>query len=326
MKSCNRSFMIAIPLMLALMLSALAVRPALADDNPPPPSDAPAEAAPAAKGPAPDVSQEATLAGASRHGAVDDSVRSVPLAHQQAVEIAVTGDPVWCPNGVAPRDHKGGCSHFEASLEALVNNWLPTGNGTIWVAHGPALAWLVINGTPGQSWAAAKNFSLTIQGGWNGNSGSMGLSAASPSDPYPLSTFSGVHGDIMVIWNWVGSLTLRNVTFNSATYTQPYDYSTLSLQTAGNITLDKVQVNNANNSNVTFKGYGALLDTRPGGGNVKVTEAGPLALALGGVAGPGPYRILTPTANPIQIRVRSLSQIWIVGAATDGVILTVKKG
>ena len=157
---------------------------------------------------------------------------------------------------------QGARSASFGSISALVAAFTPTGNGTIWVQSGAASAGITIDGAG--NWAAAANFSLTVQGGWNGTFGSTTLDPANPS-----STFS----DYLEITNWVGPITLKNLTFESVAYNLAYNYQTLKVQTKGNIVLDQVRVNNAVNNNVSYVSNGASLSNEGGKGTITVSNS-----------------------------------------------------
>jgi hypothetical protein len=209
---------------------------------------------------------------------LDAKGEEVPLASEEAAEILAGGDPIWCPSGVAPKENVGGCSPSFSSMDALVAGWMPTGNGTIWVEDGSLVdAGTEINGAT--TWAAAASFSLTIQGGWNGVAGSTALD---PVDPYTY--FDGTDTDWLSIINWVGSVTLKNLVFNSGTYDYESRYETLLIKTSGNIILDKVQVNNTDSTGLecdpelnppcsSLIADGARLENTTGLGNVVVSNS-----------------------------------------------------
>jgi hypothetical protein len=196
---------------------------------------------------------------------LDENGESVPLATSEAAEIIAAGDPIWCPTGVAPNWANPLCSFDYGSINALVTSgFVPTGNGTIWVKYGDAAAGVTIDDVG--PWSSAVLYSLTIQGGWNGTYGSTALYPLNP-----ISTFKGAGTDWLWIKNWVGPITLNNLTFQSSTYNGPLDYNTLLVQTKGNIVLNKVQVLDALNTGVG-NAYGATLDNTTGSGNVTVTN------------------------------------------------------
>ena len=298
-----------------LLLSAVAVTPAFADGETPPPPDegiveeAPTEEAPVEEAaPVDQTTSEEAIAtdGTSSEvvTTVDETIveapvaettdpttadllatlpegtdlvvldadgESVPLASEEAAEIIAGSDPIWCPAGVAPIALTGGCSNSYAQLDVLLADFIPTGNGIIWVEWGSTVAGVTIDGADFgiDGWGPAANYSLTIQGGWNGTSGSTALFAANP-----YTTFSGVGTDFLRIINWVGPVTLKNLVFNSADGNEAVEYHTLWVETAGNIIVDKVTVNDANNLDVgPTEANGAVLDNTSGVGNVTVTNS-----------------------------------------------------
>jgi hypothetical protein len=193
---------------------------------------------------------------------------SVPQASEEASAIIAGGDPIWCPSGVAPKPLVGGCSNTYGSLDQLVAFFTPPSSGTIWFEHGSVDAGTRINGGLFENWEAARNFSLTLQGGW---SGAYGSTALDPVDPYTY--FDGLNFDYIWITNWVGAVTLKNLVFNAATYDVDFADYVVYVETAGNIKLDKVTVNDGQNDHVNWATYGAYLDNTSGTGSVTVTNS-----------------------------------------------------
>jgi len=196
---------------LALLVSLLAVTPALAED-PPPPADPPPvevvtedalppeaeappldepmsepapEAAPAVQPPeaVPPAEAQVPEAGAPTSeellaevpegttvAVVGEAGEVLPLASAEAAEVLASGDPVWCPTGVLP-PAGAGCSSNYTELEDLVADFVPTGNGVIWILGGvdASGAAVTIDGAAGTgNWRDASAFALTLQGGWTG--------------------------------------------------------------------------------------------------------------------------------------------------------------
>jgi len=272
---------LAIMLSLALMLSAFVATPAFADgETPPAPDEGTTETTDGNEGEgtqpvdetaptAPEEDLLPTLPEGTDLVVIGSEGTPVPLSSEEAAEILYQGgDPIWCPSGVSPNPGVGGCTGTYGGLDLLIADagFQPTSSGTIWVEWGPNTAGSVIDGFG--NWAGAETYALTIQGGWEGNAGSTALHTA---DPY--SYFSGAGDDFLHIRNWIGAVTLKNLVFNSAAYDLPYDYATVDIDTAGNITLTKVEVNNASNIDVTFEAYGAYLDNTSGTGTVNVTNS-----------------------------------------------------
>ncbi len=190
---------------------------------------------------------------------LDENGESVPLATQEAADAIEFIDPVWCPTGVAPKtDGTGGCTTSYGSLKLLIDALMtgtagvvPNANGVIWIAAGAdaSLGAILLNGTDSDlgNW---ENFSLTLQGGWNGTSGSTTVNPLTPS------TFSKT----ISITNWLGDVTLNNITSSVPSGTG------LTVTTTKNINLVNV-------SSTSASGSGASLDNSAGTGNVTVTSS-----------------------------------------------------
>ena len=160
-----------------------------------------------------------------------------PLASQEAAEILVEGDPVWCPVGQAPGSP--GCSNPHTTftgvgglIDDLTNNNY-SGDGVIWVEanYDRSLdsGLIEFDHTSGD---LTQLGNLTIIGGWNGSS---------PS----------VLDDPMSFVNWTGNIEIKNLEFENALST----VASLQVETDGDITLNNVSV-----TGNTSGGAGAILD------------------------------------------------------------------
>lgn len=171
---------------------------------------------------------------------LDEMGQVEPLATEAAAEAILIGDPVWCPGTQAPTPGANGCSGSFGSLSALVAGFIPTGNGTIWIQSGVDSGTAVtIDGSVGGAWEAARNFNITLQGGWNGISGDRTIGTNSIFDTS------------VSIANWNNTITINNLTFDgvgaSASYNDSQDINInnsefkntnangLSIQDSGNI-------------------------------------------------------------------------------------------
>ncbi len=199
---------IIVPVLAALILSLMVVSTALADDAPPP-VDTPAE-----------VVQPVT----------DQSEGALPMA---AEESAMDPDPVWCPAGVAPNPGVNGCSPSYPNLAAVVTGGHPLTNGTIWLENGSDSGpEVVIDGNG--NWSASKNFSLTLQGGWNGIAGNAGINGVTVFD-------TGIS-----IENWNGNVTISDIAMIAAANTAHSGTGALYIQTTKNILLKNFTAINTN--------------------------------------------------------------------------------
>jgi len=162
----------------------------------------------------------------------------VPLVTPQAAEIITNGDPIWCPAGTLPAPGINGCTGSYSDLASLlydINNAVisePNQDGTIWITSGtdPSSVNLDIDGSVFTQWS---NFSLTLQGGWDGSaSGTI----------TGTSTFT----TSLSITNWSNNVTLNQIIIDGASS------SGLDVSTDGSIFL--TDVTSSNNA-----GYGADL-------------------------------------------------------------------
>jgi hypothetical protein len=156
---------------------------------------------------------------------LDNEGQVEPLASQEAANIVNTGDPMWCPSGTLPGDAT--CSSSYNSFEdLLVDLGLYSGDGTIYVAYdydsSQESADILLDGTVYTNLGA-----LTIQGGWDGNTGGANLIGTS--------TFDGVS---MAITNWGGQVTVNDVIFNTLD-------EGLAIDTNESVTLNNVNVNSS---------------------------------------------------------------------------------
>src|SRR5688572_5430578 len=106
---------------------------------------------------------------------LDESGEILPLVTEEAAQVVVTGDPIWCVDGTSPDPTDINCSPAFSNMEDLLD-WLntndPNQSGTIWIedsydssVNDPALPLIYLDGTTLTNMA---NNSLTIQGGWSG--------------------------------------------------------------------------------------------------------------------------------------------------------------
>ncbi len=257
----NRLSVMLFTVLLVLAMSALRTVPVFADDGTPPPPPAPAGSGSQTSATTTNIST--ILSNAASTGTevvvVNDRGHKVSLASQEAAKVVATSDPIWCPTGITP----GGasCSSSFTSLSLLVSGFVPTGNGVIWIQQGadPSATAIVIDGTPVTgNWKTAAGFSLTLQGGWNGTSGSTTTNSATPS------TF----GVPLSIVNWNNDVTLNDIEIKNISTTGP---AALTITTTKNITLNRVHVHD--NSGINRLGASLNNTINSGTGNVTVTSS-----------------------------------------------------
>ncbi len=262
MNSRVRVFFYASMILLLALISAISVIPARADDGAPPP------AVPAApSGPAAQVTTAASPTVLSQVPAgtnvvvVNDRGHKVSLASQEAAKIVATNDPLWCPTGVAPKSGIGGCTltqvSFNGGLLPLISG--KTVNGTIWIESGPV--------SDGSSVTLAGlgstlTHALTINGGWNGISGSTMMNPLTPS------IFS-----VPLEIDWSAPVTLNNITISGAT-----TGTGLTVTTTGSILLNNVDA-------IGNTGIGANLDNTSASSAQPVTLTGVNVFSENGATG-----------------------------------------
>lgn len=262
----------AIILLGILMLSLMIATPAFADEGTPP-SSGTEESAPVTNAsgeepaqveePAPPVESEASESAPVETVAeileqlpedtqlivVDENGEALPLATEAAEEAIILKDPIWCPTGVAPKPGIGGCSGSFPNLSSLVAGFVPTKNGVIWIEVGEDTgAEVEIDGGVGGNWETAKNFSLTLQGGWIGPAGPpVGSGAIIGTTEFDTA---------ISIVNWNGAITINDISFNGANNTANPGTGSLYVETTKNIVVSNVMaINSAGAGN-----DGALLD------------------------------------------------------------------
>ena len=184
-----------------------------------------------------------------------------PLATQAAADIVDTSDPMWCPSGSLPGD--SGCTavgintvtKLIAALGTVNTGSQATGAGTIYFTSSYSKNDAVFD--PAISSNLSGLTDLTIQGGWNGDTGlNYALSG--------VTTFSVP----LTITNWNGDVTLNDIVISGVTKGQTPNGTGdgLTVQTTGKIKLSNVQSNNN-------KGSGAYLDNTAGSGNIHIKDS-----------------------------------------------------
>lgn len=252
----------------------------------------------------------------------DSEGEPMPLVSEEASEVILTKDPIWCPAGVAPKAGVGGCSNSYGSLADLINdiyagNYIPAGkNSVIWIEQGTDASLFTAISIDGDhpNFVAASAFGLTLKGGWVYNiTGATTINQSNPTElNVPLS-----------IYNWEGAITLSDIEISAQTSNAGSDYA-LYIETTKNIQLDRVTIEDNENTNggANYRA-GAYLDNTSGTGSVIINngvfnnnEAGGLsvyskgAITINGIIansnnlGDGVYlnNILVTGGQPISIK------------------------
>ncbi|HUH96525.1 MAG TPA: right-handed parallel beta-helix repeat-containing protein [Anaerolineales bacterium] len=273
MNKTIRSSTFAMTFVLALVFAATSTLPVLADGGMIPSTEAPPRG-PTSIRSAPSSSKNiAQVPSGAKIVVVDNEGNKVPLGSQQATAIVNSGDPMWCPDGILPVAGNGGCTvsytgfaSLLADLSAINAGTGVDANGTIWFEdsyvssiNDPGVSSFTLDGAALTTWAG---YSLTLQGGWTGDSSGT----ISPSGP------SQFNGPLNIV-NWKGDVILDNLLVTKAngpgmnvTLTgigPSANGAGLAITTTGTVRLSNVDsIGNLSN--------GLLIDNRSGPGSVSI--------------------------------------------------------
>ncbi len=186
---------------------------------------------------------------------LDESGEEIPLASQEALDLILEMDPMWCPSGVLPGGL--GCTTNFSSINNLLTNMRNntsnyTQDGIIYFTAnaGGAFSLTTAGSSLGTSdYNTLKGFNLILQGGWNGANGASATFTGQTNfgnNTLTIGTSSNP---------WVGNITLNNFTFSNVTSGNAVTIYT----TNGDITLDNVDVSQQGGTN-----YTANLDSQSG--------------------------------------------------------------
>lgn len=259
MKRSFKSSLVLIMISLALLVSALGVTPALADDETPPPPateetpQPPAEEPVVVEEPAPVVEVLEQLPADTSLVVVDASGEALPLATEAAAEVVAEADPKWCPEGALPDN--AACSSNFATIAALLTSMQAnvggfySQNGVIYFERASVTTFtdpFILDdsaGSLGTSYDTLKTFNITLRGGWNGGTTKTfsGSSAFKDTDAYvQVGTDANP---------WVGDVTIKNIQIGSNNNTAPNipvgvntNHSLSVYTSSGDITVDNVDV------------------------------------------------------------------------------------
>lgn len=198
---------------------------------------------------------------------LNEEGESLPLASQEAAEIAASVDPMWCPviGGVPTLPGGLGCTINFGSNQALIDNIDSSNpgttasnyeqNGIIYFTETVNDPFLLIpgGGTALQTsdYNAIKIYDLILQGGWNGFNDGAGFALNGQSNFDDNRIQIGTNGN-----RWTGNITLQDITMSGVSNGNGVTVYT----TTGDITLDNVDVlQQGGNFNT------ALLNSNSGG-------------------------------------------------------------
>jgi hypothetical protein len=174
---------------------------------------------------------------------LDEMGEVVPLATQQAANIIVNSDPMWCPVGVTKVT--GACVYADTVTALIPQLTLKNEDGVIYFADYDASDATF----SGSTLTLLADNNLTLQGGWQVNT--------TPDSDIIFSGNSVFSGPIS-IFNWAGAVTVNNITISGAS-------GGLSVITSGDINLGNITVSN---------GSGANLNNQIGTSTADVTLTG----------------------------------------------------
>lgn len=245
-----------------LLISLVNPQNVLAQDETPPPTDAPAitdqppetdEATPTVE---PVAAQESTPpdAPAQEQVGVSEILDQVPdgmdvvvlgadgqpepLASQAAADIIVSGDPMWCPAGVLPGG--AGCTASFASFTDLITELETlnqTGAGTIYIdANYDATTAGDVNTDIVFDYGAIGLTDLVFQGGWD-----FGLNQVTGTSTLALGS-----GSLQFLDWGAGSLTLQDIVLSGGDGLYIGDSNINSPITTANVVLENVSVSGTN--------------------------------------------------------------------------------
>ncbi len=256
MKLKNRLFLLSLVAVLTLLVNLAFPITAFADDETPPPAATEEPALPPTEAPTEQAApqKEPTVAEVLEQLPLDTELvvinqegEVLPLTTQEAAEIIVTGDPVWCPASLVggPTPGANGCTTSYTSLQSLLTDLDTTEKtepGIIWIessydssVNDPAASGFVISGL---SFTTMRNYALTLQGGWSGTSGDTSITGTS--------TFTG---DYLQVTSWNAAVTINDLAITGTSGNK----AGLEISSSGAVTLNNVSAS-ANGAK-----YGSLI-------------------------------------------------------------------
>ena len=191
---------------------------------------------------------------------LDENGETVPLVTQDALDIILDTDPMWCPAGTLPGGTNSSgiaCSTNFPSFGELLKDMqkythLYTSDGIIYFTATAIDSVNLTESALGASdFLTLKSYNLTLQGGWNGQNGA-------DADFSGQTSFGRNTLTIGTELNpWVGSITLNNFVFSGVRSTTTTAITVYT--TTGDITLSNVDV-----VQQTGGTYAANLDSQSG--------------------------------------------------------------
>lgn len=223
---------------------------------------------------------------------LNENQESLPLASQEAADIAQVADPIWCPDSViattGPTPGANGCTSSFTSIFLLLadmdaNPANYAQNGVIYLertqAANPATtitsAVIIDSSTYSNLFTNLNTFNITLQGGWNTNYPTN--PAANPINGQTNIIGSSAYLQIGSVSNpWVGNVTINNIQIGNSSVGASTHDSLAVYTTDGDISLSNVDVMqqegnfhtmnlNSNNGDISVSN-GSLSDGRNSSG------------------------------------------------------------
>lgn len=179
---------------------------------------------------------------------LDEEGEALPLATEEAAQAIIIGDPIWCPASVAtPTPGLNGCSGSYATFAALLADPIfagggPASDGVIWIEKTYAGEGATVT-LDGAVLTVMKDFKLTLKGGWNG----VGTNTIDTND-------KSVFNAPLIITGWNNDVTISDIAVQNSLIAAP---NSLQIATTGNITVNRVSVNNNTQGGAFFSNSGA---------------------------------------------------------------------
>ncbi len=274
----NRHFVWSLLLIVAVLVSLLNVNVALADDStpPPPPTEEPTE--PPVEPTQPPVAEETPVSVVetplseeqppveeeaevlevldelpenTEIVVLDENGNPISLASQEALDVILEDDPMWCPNNTLPGG--AGCRNFTGANGIV--NLLADMRANTAIYDSPATSIIYFTSNPGNGaftltdaagslgsgdFTTLRTTNITLMGGWNGSNGGSATFTGQTN-------FSTNYIQVGTAGNpWVGNVTILNMTVDGNTSASNPSIGVYT--TTGTVTLDDILVDDADNS------------------------------------------------------------------------------
>lgn len=295
----NRHFVWSLFLIVAVLISLLNVNVVLADDSTPPPppteepTEPPVEPTVVEPTPAPTETPVSVIESPTSEEqlpieeetevleildelpenteivVLDENGNPISLASQEALDVILEDDPMWCPNNTLPGG--AGCRNFTGANGIV--NLLADMRANTSIYDSPATSIIYFTSNPGNGaftltdaagslgtgdFATLRTTNITLMGGWNGSNGGAATFTGQTN-------FGTNYIRVGTAGNpWVGNVTILNMTVDGNTSAS--NPSIAVYTTTGTVTLDDILVDDADNSE------SILVSTTTGGITITDTD------------------------------------------------------